>query len=478
MTYDVNKGKAPSAGIRIASFSVPNAKFGDTYLIREALTSDGRAIAECTARAFTTFIALGPPWDQDSATVPALLSLVPEPSGLAFNCVSRVAVAQPIEAFVTSSDVPPTNAALEGSAAAATDTLQAAVIQDPIPPASKGHPVMIGHALWTLCPMYASGRWILAAYLAPLSVCPSVQGQGVGGALMRDGLSQCRRLGVELLILVGHVDYYTRFGLLPAVFGRCALSVPFPASESVGGSESREDQVDTKYRYRLRPLAADDGPWLRVLWTRLCGEVDGAMDPGPGLLPWCSRVKGIRACVLLRGPTLAQKVSGRHIDACPKESTAGTVVCRDDTDALEETAEEDTDRFERVGYARFKTDSQANASNGILRFLAEDAESAFELCARIVKEVKWSRQSANQGTGQGEQQGRLVIPLPPSSSAVRCLFEGVFVEDVFAWESHSMAMTLGDPAHPHTQQLGEMLERIYKQDHPPLFVEWTPLLDE
>ena len=48
--------------------------------------------------------------------------------------------------------------------------------------------------------------------LGPVSVLPEYQRQGIGGALIREGLSRLKGLGAEGCCLVGHPGYYTRFG--------------------------------------------------------------------------------------------------------------------------------------------------------------------------------------------------------------------------------------------------------------------------
>ena len=48
--------------------------------------------------------------------------------------------------------------------------------------------------------------------LGPVSVLPEHQRQGIGAALIREGLARLRRLGAAGCCLVGHPDYYPRFG--------------------------------------------------------------------------------------------------------------------------------------------------------------------------------------------------------------------------------------------------------------------------
>ena len=48
--------------------------------------------------------------------------------------------------------------------------------------------------------------------LGPVSVLPKYQGQGVGKALIREGLSRLKGLGARGCCVVGHPEYYKKFG--------------------------------------------------------------------------------------------------------------------------------------------------------------------------------------------------------------------------------------------------------------------------
>jgi len=52
--------------------------------------------------------------------------------------------------------------------------------------------------------------------LAPMAVLPEHQNKGIGSALVRAGLEQCRNLGFAAVIVLGHPEYYPRFGFKPA----------------------------------------------------------------------------------------------------------------------------------------------------------------------------------------------------------------------------------------------------------------------
>jgi putative acetyltransferase len=53
--------------------------------------------------------------------------------------------------------------------------------------------------------------------LGPLAVLPAQQGTGVGGALMHAVIAAADALDHPVVVLLGHVDYYPRFGFVPAV---------------------------------------------------------------------------------------------------------------------------------------------------------------------------------------------------------------------------------------------------------------------
>ena len=55
-----------------------------------------------------------------------------------------------------------------------------------------------------------------AMALGPMAVEPSWQRRGIGSALVEAGLARCREAGHEAVFVLGHSDYYPRFGFRPA----------------------------------------------------------------------------------------------------------------------------------------------------------------------------------------------------------------------------------------------------------------------
>lgn len=48
--------------------------------------------------------------------------------------------------------------------------------------------------------------------LAPIAVLPSHQRKGIGSWLVREGLRACREAGHRIVIVLGHPEFYPRFG--------------------------------------------------------------------------------------------------------------------------------------------------------------------------------------------------------------------------------------------------------------------------
>ncbi len=86
---------------------------------------------------------------------------------------------------------------------------------------------VVGHIMFSSVTLSGfSGLKIMG--LAPMAVLPNYQRQGIGSALVQTGLDGCRKLGFGAIVVLGHINYYPRFGFIPASrFGiDCEYNVP------------------------------------------------------------------------------------------------------------------------------------------------------------------------------------------------------------------------------------------------------------
>ncbi|MEK6481941.1 N-acetyltransferase [Catalinimonas sp. 4WD22] len=75
---------------------------------------------------------------------------------------------------------------------------------------------LVGHILLTKIKVVYQKDKHLSLALAPVSVLPSFRNRGIGGALINEAHAVARQLGFSSVILLGHADYYPRFGYRPA----------------------------------------------------------------------------------------------------------------------------------------------------------------------------------------------------------------------------------------------------------------------
>ena len=84
---------------------------------------------------------------------------------------------------------------------------------------------ILGHILYSPLAIVRGGKTLRAAALAPVSMLPAFQGKGLGGALIQAGNARCKELGCVGVIVLGHAEYYPRFGFSSALAE--SLQAPF-----------------------------------------------------------------------------------------------------------------------------------------------------------------------------------------------------------------------------------------------------------
>jgi len=89
---------------------------------------------------------------------------------------------------------------------------------------------VVGHILFS--PVTLEGHSELKVMgLAPMAVAPDFQNEGIGSILVEEGLDECRNLGTEAVVVLGHPNYYPRFGFVPST--RFAIDSEYEVPEEV-----------------------------------------------------------------------------------------------------------------------------------------------------------------------------------------------------------------------------------------------------
>ncbi len=147
---------------------------------------------------------------------------------------------------------------------------------------------VVGHILFTDLPILTDAGTVPAISLAPVGVLPEHQSRGVGSALVRRGLEDCRRAGHRICLVLGHPVYYPRFGFSADLAAR--LSSPFHAGEAWMAAELADGALAGVEGWVEYPPPFGAGPYVRPAyppdraeWLRmrlaLWPDEDGSHEP-------------------------------------------------------------------------------------------------------------------------------------------------------------------------------------------------------
>jgi putative acetyltransferase len=111
---------------------------------------------------------------------------------------------------------------------------------------------VIGHILYSPVTAGFSEKKIGGAGLGPMAVLPKYQRQGVGGKLIEFGITRLKQSGCPFIVVLGHADYYPRFGFRPAsdYWLKCEWSVPDNAFMALVLDESKIRDLSGLAKYR------------------------------------------------------------------------------------------------------------------------------------------------------------------------------------------------------------------------------------
>jgi predicted N-acetyltransferase YhbS len=88
---------------------------------------------------------------------------------------------------------------------------------------------VIGHIHFTKVNIQGASKALPAQILAPLAVLPDYQLKGTGSQLVKTGLNELQKAGIQLVFVLGHPDYYPRYGFSPA--GKHGFAAPYPIAD-------------------------------------------------------------------------------------------------------------------------------------------------------------------------------------------------------------------------------------------------------
>jgi putative acetyltransferase len=75
---------------------------------------------------------------------------------------------------------------------------------------------IVGHIAFSPVTVTSRTSTIAVLGLGPLAVLPACQRHGIGGQLVNGGLAACRATPYGVVVVLGHPDYYPRFGFSTA----------------------------------------------------------------------------------------------------------------------------------------------------------------------------------------------------------------------------------------------------------------------
>jgi putative acetyltransferase len=120
---------------------------------------------------------------------------------------------------------------------------------------------VIGHILFSDLPIITQDGTVAALSLAPLAVLPAYQRQGIGSALVRRSLEVCKEQGHRIVIVLGHPQFYPRFGFTSKQAAQ--LESPYSGRESYMAVELIPGALDGVRGWAQYPPPFEPLPQIR-----------------------------------------------------------------------------------------------------------------------------------------------------------------------------------------------------------------------
>ncbi len=111
---------------------------------------------------------------------------------------------------------------------------------------------VVGHILYSPVAVGSERERVNGAGLGPMAVLPEFQRHGIGGKLIEAGNKILRELDFPFIVVLGHPEYYPRFGFKPAAgYGlKCQWDVPDDVFMALCMERSKAKRVSGVAKYR------------------------------------------------------------------------------------------------------------------------------------------------------------------------------------------------------------------------------------
>jgi putative acetyltransferase len=76
---------------------------------------------------------------------------------------------------------------------------------------------LLGHIFFTPVEFEDEHPGVRLMGLAPMAVLPGHQNSGIGSTLVKEGIQKCMADSYDAIVVLGHPEFYTRFGFRPSV---------------------------------------------------------------------------------------------------------------------------------------------------------------------------------------------------------------------------------------------------------------------
>lgn len=75
---------------------------------------------------------------------------------------------------------------------------------------------IVGHILFTPVELVGDDSGLKLMGLAPMAVLSKLKKKGIGSQLVKIGIENCSTQGYDAIVVLGHPEYYPKFGFVPS----------------------------------------------------------------------------------------------------------------------------------------------------------------------------------------------------------------------------------------------------------------------